>query len=259
MVDVREYSPIDTIQNILDHWWWVVLLALIGGGIGWVFHRLQPPIYEAKAVVTVMIDYSQTGPLTEYDQDHAIGIVKAVVLSTDVLGQVVTKAQSQQTPVEALKDGQTIFLDRKHSILEMLVRDANPQNAATLANLWAETAYDTLVEAQRNALQARVLRGQLTTLEKCLQLPVTSPEEPAACSNYPSEDLPDQIQVLASEVQEAEIMAKGILSPLTFEISQRAELPARPVAFGANWLTFSGAMIGFVAGILVISIEGNKR
>jgi uncharacterized protein involved in exopolysaccharide biosynthesis len=259
MVAVSEYSPIDTFQNILNRWWWVVLFALIGGGIGWVVHRLQPPVYEATAVLTVMIDYTQTAPLTEYDQDHAIGIVKAVILSKEVIDQVITKAQSQQIQIEELNNEHTIFLDRKHSVLELTARDPNPQIAATLANLWAETAYGALVEAQHNAVQARILRGQLVALEKCLQLPETSPDTPAVCRNYPSEDLPDRIQVLASEVQNAEIGSKGIISPLLFEVSERADLPARPVAYGANWLIFSGAMIGFVLGIFGISVKGKER
>jgi hypothetical protein len=161
--------------------------------------------------------------------------------------------------VEGLEYGSTIFLERKHSVLELIVRDANPQFAAALANLWAETAYETLVEAQGNAVQARVLRGQLIALEKCMQLPVTSPDTPAVCRNYPSEDLPDRIQVLASEVQNAEIGSMGIISPLLFEVSERADLPARPVAYGANWLIFSGAMIGFVLGIFGISVKGKER
>jgi uncharacterized protein involved in exopolysaccharide biosynthesis len=258
MVAVREYSPLDTFQNILSHWWWVVLLALIGAGVGWVVHLVSSPVYEAKAVLAVTIDYTQTGAMTEYDQDHTIGVVKAVVLSTDVLGKVLTKAQSQQIPIDALKDGQTIFLDRKHSILELIVRNSNPQNVATLANLWAETAYETLIEAQRNAVQARVLREQLLDLQKCLQLPENSPEKPAICSQSASEDLPRRIQTLVSDVQTAEISAKGIIPPLLFEYSQRAVSPIKPVAYGANWLTFSGAMIGLLIGILWISLKGKE-
>jgi capsular polysaccharide biosynthesis protein len=253
MVAVREYSPFDTFQNLLNRWWWIVLLALIGGSVGWVFHRMQPPTYEARAVLTAIIDYTQTAPLTEYDHDLTIGIVMAVMLSKDVIDETIIKAQNQQVPVQGLKYGSTIFLERKHSVLELIVRDANPQFAAALANLWAETAYETLVEAKGNAVQARVLRGQLIALEKCMQLPVTSSDKPEICSGFPAEDIPGKIQALEPRVQEAEIKTMGIIPPLYFELSQKAAVPSSPVAYGTNVLVFSGAMIGFIAGVLVVS------
>jgi capsular polysaccharide biosynthesis protein len=258
MVAVREYSPLDTFQNILNRWWLIVLLALIGGGVGWVFHRMQPPTYEARAVLTAIIDYTQTAPLTEYDHDQTIGIVMAVVLSKDVVDETIIKAQNQQVPVQGLEYGSTIFLERKHSVLELIVRDANPQNAAALANLWAETAYKSLVEAQGNAVQARVLRGQLIALEKCMQLPATSSDKPEICSGFPAEDIPMKIQALEPQVQETELRTMGIIPPLFFELSQNAGVPSKPVAYGANMLVLSGAMIGFIAGVLVVSGKGES-
>ena len=255
MVALKEYSPLDTFQNVLNHWWWIVLLALAGGGVGWVFHRLQPPVYEARAVLTVMIDYTQTAPLTEYDHDHTIGIVKAVILSKDVIDQVLLEAREQQITVEGMEYQRTIFLERKHSILELIVRQSNPQVAAALANLWAGVAYETLIEAQRDAVQARLLRGELIALEKCLQLPAAS-EKPEVCSQLTAAEIPNTIQSLEPQVYEAEIKTKGIIPPLAFEFSQRAGVPERPVSFGANSLTLAGAMIGFIAGVFWVSGKG---
>jgi uncharacterized protein involved in exopolysaccharide biosynthesis len=257
MVALREYSPLDTFQSILSHWWWIVLLALAGGGVGWVFHRIQPPVYEARAVLTVMIDYTQTAPLTEYDQDHTIGIVRAVVLSKDVIDRVLVEAQGQQIPIEELEYQRTIFLERKHSVLELIVRDSNPQAAARLANLWAQVAYDTLITAQRDAVQARLLRGQLVAMEKCLQLPSAS-EKPEICSGLTPGELQVRIGSLEPQVQEAEIKTMGIIPPLSFEFSQPASEPDRPVAYRANLLTLSGAMIGLVAGVLIVSSKGKS-
>ncbi len=255
MVALKEYSPLDTFQNVLNHWWWIVLLALIGGGVGWIIHRLQPPIYEARAVLTVMIDYSQTGPLTEYDQDHMIGIVRAVVLSKDVIDQVDFEAQEREITIERPEYMHTIFLERRHSVLELIVRGTNPQGVSDLANLWADIAYQTLVDAQHYAVQARVLRGQLIALEKCLQLPAVS-EKPEVCSELTAGEIPLTIQSLEPQVQEAETKTKGIIPPLSFELSQTADEPQAPVAYGANLLALSGAMIGFVAGVGVVSARG---
>jgi hypothetical protein len=257
MVALREYSPIETFQTVLGNWWWIVLFALAGGLFGWLFHRLQPPAYEAKAVLTVMIDYTQTAPLTEYDQDHAIGIVKAVVISKEVLDRVVVEAQRQQIPVEGFEYQRTVFLERKHSVLELIVRGSNPQAITSLANLWADIAYETLVQAQRDAVQARLLRGELIAFEKCLQLPAAS-EKPQACSALTASEIRSGIKSLEPQVQAAEIRTKGIIPPLSFELSQRAGEPERPVAFGANLLTLAGAMIGFMAGILVVSGKDKK-
>jgi uncharacterized protein involved in exopolysaccharide biosynthesis len=256
-VALREYSPLDSFQNVLNHWWWIVLLALAGGGVGWIFHRMQPPVYEARAVLTVMIDYTQTAPLTEYDQDHMIGIVKAIVLSKNVIDRVSFESQQQHIQGDGLEYERTIFLERRHSVLELIVRGSNPQVVASLANLWAEIAYDTLIEAQRNAVQARLLRGELIALEGCLRLPAES-EKPEVCSDLPAGEIQTRIQTLEPQVHEVEVITKGIIPPLSFELSQKASEPDAPVAYGANLLTFSGAMIGFLAGVLLVSGKGKS-
>jgi len=142
--------------------------------------------------------------------------------------------------------------------LELIIRSRDAQDASSLANLWAETAYDSLVKAKQNALQARVLRGELVALEKCLQLPEATPDRPELCASYTSDELPDRIQSVVFEVGQAETQARGILSILSFEISQPAESPTQPVAYGANLLVFSGAMIGLMLGLLAISMKWIK-
>jgi hypothetical protein len=133
-VRYSELSPIEEFYAVIDRWWLIVLLMLLGGGFGWVFHRFQPPVYETKASFVVHIDFSQTGPLTEFEQDHTIGAVQSLLISFPVLEQLSAEAVSRAVQVEELGYGSSIFLERRQYNLQMRVRNPDPKQAAQIAN-----------------------------------------------------------------------------------------------------------------------------
>ena len=44
-----EFTPIEHFNRLLRNWAWIVAAALLGGLGGFLFHRLNPPLYDAVA------------------------------------------------------------------------------------------------------------------------------------------------------------------------------------------------------------------
>ena len=137
-----ELSPLSSFQLALHRWWWVTLLTFLGGLAGWGFHTLRPPLFEGVATFTVAIDFSQTGQITEREQDQSINAFQAIIQSPDVIHLVIADLEGRGIPANAADVrtprpptpvfviGQTAFLERRQSLIELHVRNSDPQIAA---------------------------------------------------------------------------------------------------------------------------------
>lgn len=245
---VAEFSPLEEFYRVLNRWWLIVLLMLLGGGIGWIFHRAQPPIYETKANLLVHIDFSQTGPLTEYQQDHTIGAVQSLLISQSVEEEFIAGARARGIPEQALYYGTNFVLERRLYNLQMRVSNADPELAAEIANYWAEAGYTALLEAHGHAVRANVLSHYARTLESC---GVSVEELNPLCQQMDAKDIPVALEELSASIQAETAASRGITHAVGFDFYQPAEVPERPAAYGANWLILFGALIGFGAAVLV--------
>jgi uncharacterized protein involved in exopolysaccharide biosynthesis len=249
---LREYSPLELFYQTYRRWWLIALLALLGGAVGWFFHRLQPPVYETKAYFAVNIDFAQTGPLTEFQQDHTIGMFKSVMLSPDIFQQVQAAALERQIPVEELTYGKNVFIERLQFVFQLRVRSHDPHLAAAVANLWAETGYQAVQEAHGHAVQAQALRSYLKGLETCTTAGET-PDAAGLCSKASLAEIQEEVLRVAAQIEEESQLSRGLLAALSFDYTEPAPLPERPVAYGANWLILAGALLGFCLGIMLVS------
>lgn len=245
----------------MRRWWLVALLMIAGGGLGWLFHKLQPPVYEAIAEFTVSIDFTRPDAVSRWDQDryeedHIILAAKSLMVSTAVTEQVSADVRALGIPPEALTYGKYVFIERKQAITELRVRNRDPQTAAAIANLWAQRAYDALVEAQGHAQRAWTLRQYLNGLNGCLQNP--QPEAGSICAGLSLTDVQKELETAQAELDAETLAGKGIAPALVFDWSRRAVAPESPVAFRANWLVLAGALIGFVIGAALATARQPK-
>lgn len=249
---VEEYSPLETFRKAVRLWRLVALLSFAGGALGWGFTYLQPPIYEAKAVIVAQIDFTQTGVLTELEQDQAMGAVLALFVSTPVLQAVMEDAQAEQIPLVGLGYEQNLFLERRRSNLNLKIRDRDPQVAARIANLWAENAYQALLESHQHALNARRIQQMLSPYTGC---PTPAPGETACPSLVPEQERP----ALEAELNRELLASNGILPAMIFDLSQAASAPIEPVALRPDLLPLAGALAGFLLGIAIADIWIPRR
>ena len=251
----KEFSPLETFEYALKRWWLVALLTFVGGSLGWLYHRFQSPLYEARAAMIAQIDFTQTGELTELEQDQAIGAVIALMTSPPVLDQVLQQAQALGLPVESFTYGKNAFLERRRSVLEMQVRDPDPKLAASLANLWADTAYAVLSESYKHALKAQSLRSDINGLVTCLQAPEGASPPGILCEAGTPEEIQSRIQTAQTSLNSETLASNALLPAMLFDLSKRADIPLTPVAYRANLFVLGGALIGFVLGVILASLR----
>jgi uncharacterized protein involved in exopolysaccharide biosynthesis len=254
-----EFSPLDAFSQAVQRWWLVALLTFLGGTLGWLYQLVQPPVYEARAMIVAQIDFEQTGKLTELEQDQAIGAVIALMTSSSVLDGVMAQVRERHIELEALVPGQDVVVERRRSQLELHYRHADPQVAAEVANLWAEQAYTAIIEAHRHAMQAEMLRQLQAGLLVCLGIPgsVASPGE--ACNAASPGEIEGRLVSLENEIFDETVASNAILPAMVFDFSRKADVPSSPVAFQSNLLVLGGSLVGFVCGVMLAGLRAPRR
>ncbi len=139
-----DFSPIETISHTLQWWWLVALFVICGGGLGWLVHRALPPLYEAKVVFSAAVDFKQAGAIDTLEQDKSINVLGDIIMSNSVVDMVVADAQAAGIKVDRVSLLQMAYLERKSEIWELRIRNSIPGVAQSLANLWADQAYEVL-------------------------------------------------------------------------------------------------------------------
>ena len=159
------WIPFDLIQVGLRLWWvWVVGICL-GGGLGYGLQSLFPPLYQAGAVITTGIDFSQTGQLTDVEEDIIIQAVGDIIESDPVIEATLLQANTHGITLDRPEFDEMNFLQRRFTDWLLVVRSRDPGQAALLANLWAGSAWSALSEATGLA------QGTLVSLAQSAQIP----------------------------------------------------------------------------------------
>ena len=122
-IDVR-----DLISIILRRWKWIIGFTLVATITAAVGSFLIPPTYEA----TVTILYPQLVPM-----DYS-----SLVRNTKIEGQVIDTLGETLSPSESIPgsliENVRISSDKDRGLIKVIVQSGSPQNAAKIANAWAE-------------------------------------------------------------------------------------------------------------------------
>ena len=248
-----QFSPIETIERSLRFWWVVALLVICGGMAGWIFHLVQPPLYDAKVEFTAAVDFNKAGPIDTLEQDKSIAVVGDTIHSYTVIDQVVVDAQAAGIKVDQASLLEMAYVERKSEIWELRIRNANPQVAQTLANLWADQAFADLITYHQHAQQADALTTQLAVLSMCMQQAYLPGSQDTLCKDANQADLASQYKQVSDALQAEQMVSGGLPSWVTFDLKQKADLPTRPVTYGTNSLVLAGSLIGFILGVWMVA------
>lgn len=250
---LKEYSPVEAFEYSLARLWLLVLLALFGSGLAWLFHRTRAPLYEAKAVLVVNIDLPRSEPLSPFEIDHGVGGAGSLMISTSVMEKFLQGAQELHVLPEELVYGRSLFRERKQERWELRVRHPDPLTAADLANLWANISYLEMNEALRHAQRAAVLRQYLAAIESCQPPPNSDPELPELCKGRTLPEIQDQVQAVGVQLEAETAASRGLIPSLLIDFSQQAQTPDKAVAYNTNVLMLAGALLGFLIGVVIVS------
>jgi uncharacterized protein involved in exopolysaccharide biosynthesis len=151
-----EFSPYEYFNKVIDLWWLVALATFLGGIFGFIFHRLQPPEYEATASYIVTIDLNRfpfqdvREDFIQYNEDLAVNITQDALLSQEVRDMVIGKMKEMGITISPndLIDNSTI--ERKQELWELRYRSKDPQQAQEIVDTWAKLGYDAMLTWQES-------------------------------------------------------------------------------------------------------------
>jgi hypothetical protein len=152
------FNLIDTLHHLMQNWWKITLCVIIFGLLGLAFSFIRPPKYEAQAIFSSTIDYSQLNfdnlvddrnqpyELTQYDLDLALSVVQRILLQ--VRNQAIAYAQTLDPTLDSGTFEQNMRLERLHDRWYLRYRHQNPLIAQSIVNHWAELGAAQLAEEQ---------------------------------------------------------------------------------------------------------------
>lgn len=250
--------PVDphvSIIKMLRYWWVVFIFAVGGATLGWLLSSFLPPKYEAYAAISVSIDFTRTGQLTDIEEDLAFVAVGDIVKSSKVMNS----AEEKSNLLGLLEKGESIsdyvFLERENERWLLIVRSGNAQRSADIANVWAKEADLAIQEAYHHALIAEHLARYMDGLSGCLQQMALDEGVQALCHISNLSELQNEIDATARQLQQEKTAALGLMPASHAYLQQWAEPPSQPVIYGRANLIFAGGVMGFLAGIWIVETD----
>ena len=149
-----EFNPYNEFLRLARHWWVIGIFMLAGGGLAFLFHQLQPPVYEAKATLLATIDlerfplHDTRADLIQYNEDIALGNVEGALRSAAVTQALLASLKDQGLSLDAAALLKSSTIERRNAIWEVRFRSADPRTAQTIVNQWVEIGYQAMLEWQ---------------------------------------------------------------------------------------------------------------
>jgi hypothetical protein len=236
-------------------YWWLIIFFMFGGAlIGWLSLGYRTPLYQSQAVITVSIDFTQTGELTDIEQDLILVAAGDVIKSTQVIEAVVSAAEEWGIDVSISGFNESRHLERAYGRWLLILRHRDAETASSLANIWAETAYDAIGDAYEHALIADGLQNYQDTLSSCLEQ-ATAEMNDSICSDLSLDEMQAEIERTSKVIREEREASLGILPATTFAFTEQAETPDKVILYVSNTLIFFGAVIGFILAVWLIYLD----
>lgn len=250
-----ELSVIPAVAKLRKSWLRVVLIAILGGMVGWGVSLVKSPEYESSAVLGVGIDFGRTHPLSKEAQRHALNRVRGLILSDDVLENMLTKIseQSGETQVPAgIQDLRTFLrLEERESSWSLVVKSPSQSDASSWANSWAQSAVEQLDRSMPHAVRAQQIQGELYEVGCELQPPSSSEEQVLwECSLSDGGYADDLSQELLEEAR----LSRGIIPAMTYSLLQGAQPAETPSQAGRGAWIVIGVLLGIFTGTALVVI-----
>lgn len=175
------FDPVDTFNNLIQCWWVIVLIAVIGGLLGFGFSMIQKPLYQAESTIHASIDFTQINfenmvgeyghPLvfTQYDEDLALQIVERVLLTKRNDAYAYGRELDSDLDQDTFKRNMQIqrYLARWH----LRYRHEDPAVAQAIVNYWTEIGMEALRDAQESGRAESFVMVSLVSLADRPQRP----------------------------------------------------------------------------------------
>ncbi len=165
-------DPISSLKNIFHSWWKIVLIAYIFSLVGLVASYLLPAKYQAQAVFTASIDFTEVNfenlvdekgdpvEFTQYDEDLALQVVERVLMGD--MDEAFAYAQTLDPSLTLDEFERDSQISRYQAKWYLRYRHASPEVAQQIVNYWANLGLEDLKAAQADGEAETFVLVELT-------------------------------------------------------------------------------------------------
>lgn len=251
--------PSEMLKRVIRWWWLVVLMMIAGGAVGILVVKLQKPVYESQASITISIDFAYAGRINESQEDAVISVIGDKISSTSVMEEVKEKAAVLGISVtdEMIKDRFTKA--RQGYRWELTVRDNDPQTAQQLTQIWLEAADEALDKFQSKSQVTLALLSAQMALQNCFSQTVIVEPASGYCSTENLAAIRGVLAETSKSADTSDLQDAILLSNVSAEIAEDAYLPTSPILLKMNLSTLAGSLCGLLVGFGFLIFGKNKK
>ena len=257
---MKSFSFLDFLKAITSRWLLLAAGMIAGGLLGWGATAFLPVMYESDAAFNVTIDYTQTGTLSDVEEDQAMRGVGDIIFSDEVVSATLEKLEKSHG-LDLSKDefyDDAIF-DREEFRWAIRYRDADPFLAANVVDVWAAEADHILQDSLYHAGVAASYQDVLSGLENCLQRATQLDNSGQTCSLENVDQVIEEIAQVSELIQTEKELSRGLFAAVSIQLLEEADIPNLPMRYQVNVLVFSGAFIGLLATLIFLVVRFQNR
>jgi hypothetical protein len=151
-----EFYPLDAFKRLLSLWWLLALTGILGGIVGFAFHRLNPPMYESQAIYQASLDFTQADQfikpndlsLSQYDEDIALAAIQGALI--EVQPAAVAAANKEGIPLTLIQLSANATIEREHAFWMVRYRNRDAKVAQKVLSLWTDEATQAMHTFQKD-------------------------------------------------------------------------------------------------------------
>jgi hypothetical protein len=251
----EDFSPSRIFNRIIHFWWVLALFIILGGIVGILISRVHPPVYESKAVITSVLDYSLLGKIDDTEEDQVFVGIGETIGSTTVKNAVVARAKNGNVALTDEEIRSSLFLDRQDNRWVLRVRLSDPQLAQKIDQYWSESAMQSLAAMKAKALVDFAAQQHINSLVTCLQQSVILESGSASCNGQNFAAIQAEITKTVSDPDVQGTSNSLLIWHTSFELTSRPSLPNEPALFGQNLSALAGMAVALLLGLVLFSID----
>jgi len=256
---LNQIDIVKLVKKFSERWMVTSAVMIAGGLLGLLISQVRTPIFESSAVFSVTIDYTQTGALTDIQEDQAMRGVGSVIFSEHVIDNTLSQLNKEnETVISRTVFLENSFLDREEFRWTLRYRDPDPKIAEMTVNAWSKSADAVIQEGLIHSFSSNALLEELENLKTCL-FDFSNGNIQGYCGNNDLNSVTNSINEISSRIQTEKTASQGLFHALTVSLVNSGALSQTPILGQRNLLVLSGAIIGFFLSLIAIVVEEIKR
>jgi hypothetical protein len=223
------------------------------GRRNWVgFPSYTSPLIESRSVISTAINYSETGLMTDLEEDHVLSVIGEVIVSDSVITQLQDSLNPETRAMIEENIRSHLFAEREGYRWILRVRSANTHTADEISLRWADIATETLDEALSHSRKALLLSRQISQLQSCFTNAVTNRPAVPPCVLSSIKAISIELNDLGAEYKEEQAQSFGLIPAVVFTVTQTGNDLGAPVTFKTAEIVLAGAVLGFIGGLILV-------